>query len=750
MFRKPSLISMLFLTFFLSTCCLIFSIQRDVRLAPEASKYALKKSVSRLSGLEFDVEPVLYAPMHLNPSDATSADEDLLNLTSNANSSHVDDENQTIAEIEEEFTTVWNEAMADRTLRQEALHVFQSLASISLQSDVTVLLLIQWCFSAQALIALMTVKIFLGRLSQREFTRMAERGVRFAIFKLVFAGVIIPQLTSDSADVFFWFAFFSFTAYLRIFIGGAKDRLDFVAALPRASVLSQARPLALTFLIVTLVHTVAYQLWKSSSLTLATFTLCGFDLFAVQVEVVRILVRYLVYVYEQRALDSAPDVIEASDPSPVWEGKASFLFYLDFSADLIMQCCGLLYYFQIWSLRGGLRLQVVDMVLFMDVRSILLIVARKIRGLMAYRRITHQINFAFPTKCFSQSKLTDGSNESPEEEEEHTCAICMEKMSSAKVLPCKHLFHLSCLRAMLQQSGPHAFVCPLCRTPLLQQETRDAQARSRQRHRDAREALNHPTLLSSITQFYQSIYLDVAVQVFFGFPVDLEALRLRHAIHQERRLTRLVSEAPIGGNGVATALAGGVIRVVPHSGRQGGRGSTRRRRVGSTEEEVGESEAPPLHMVGEEGEAANNQHRNHQTASSDLEQEDGFGADLNPGPSGPSSARARLGSLRLRRRNLAPNDDGGPSDGGLEGPSQGQGGRGGGGVEEEEELVMMRPPPYDEEEEDSRSIWSVNVSHQVVRSIRSSIAVGIWGGPAAIAGQSHTNDQEAESPLVRH
>lgn len=42
------------------------------------------------------------------------------------------------------------------------------------------------------------------------------------------------------------------------------------------------------------------------------------------------------------------------------------------------------------------------------------------------------------------------------------CAICWDRMESARKLPCSHLFHNSCLRSWLEQDTS----CPTCRTSL--------------------------------------------------------------------------------------------------------------------------------------------------------------------------------------------------------------------------------------------------------------------------------------------
>lgn len=39
--------------------------------------------------------------------------------------------------------------------------------------------------------------------------------------------------------------------------------------------------------------------------------------------------------------------------------------------------------------------------------------------------------------------------------------------SSAKVLPCSHMYHLACLREWLQQGAGIAFTCPMCRANLM-------------------------------------------------------------------------------------------------------------------------------------------------------------------------------------------------------------------------------------------------------------------------------------------
>lgn len=50
-------------------------------------------------------------------------------------------------------------------------------------------------------------------------------------------------------------------------------------------------------------------------------------------------------------------------------------------------------------------------------------------------------------------------------ENSDNCAICWEKMESARKLPCGHLFHNSCLQSWLEQDTS----CPTCRLTLSMQ-----------------------------------------------------------------------------------------------------------------------------------------------------------------------------------------------------------------------------------------------------------------------------------------
>lgn len=68
-----------------------------------------------------------------------------------------------------------------------------------------------------------------------------------------------------------------------------------------------------------------------------------------------------------------------------------------------------------------------------------------------YNRYVKLVSCSYPMA--TQEELADNSD---------NCAICWEKMETARKLPCGHLFHNSCLQSWLEQDTS----CPTCRLAL--------------------------------------------------------------------------------------------------------------------------------------------------------------------------------------------------------------------------------------------------------------------------------------------
>ena len=130
------------------------------------------------------------------------------------------------------------------------------------------------------------------------------------------------------------------------------------------------------------------------------------------------------------------------------------MYHMELAADLATHALTLGHYIHVWYLHGfGLHL--IDALLLLDMRSVFVAAKQRIAGYIRYKTATYNLNHAFPD---ASQQLLSASDQD--------CAICRDRLSAAKLLPCGHLFHLSCLRAWLQQSGSNNFTCPVCRKAL--------------------------------------------------------------------------------------------------------------------------------------------------------------------------------------------------------------------------------------------------------------------------------------------
>ncbi len=141
----------------------------------------------------------------------------------------------------------------------------------------------------------------MGRLSQREASRLAERTIRYLVFKIVFSGAVVPDL-EDPREVVLWFLWFAALGYCRVFVGLVKDRLEALAALPRApSLLAHLRPVALGARVMAQASAAMWGVWGllgrgafggGGGMPSVKLLLCAFDVAVIFVEEIRAFRRY--------------------------------------------------------------------------------------------------------------------------------------------------------------------------------------------------------------------------------------------------------------------------------------------------------------------------------------------------------------------------------------------------------------------------------------------------------------------------
>uniref|UniRef100_T1ISV8 RING-type domain-containing protein n=1 Tax=Strigamia maritima TaxID=126957 RepID=T1ISV8_STRMM len=107
---------------------------------------------------------------------------------------------------------------------------------------------------------------------------------------------------------------------------------------------------------------------------------------------------------------------------------------------------------------GNIFLSMASLVICMQLRYLFYEMQRRVKKHKNYLRVVRHME-----RNYSMAL--------PEELESNSddCAICWDKMESARKLPCGHLFHNSCLRSWLEQDTS----CPTCRTALSDQHDQE-------------------------------------------------------------------------------------------------------------------------------------------------------------------------------------------------------------------------------------------------------------------------------------
>ncbi|CAI5956348.1 unnamed protein product [Closterium sp. NIES-65] len=272
--------------------------------------------------------------------------------------------------------------------------------------------------------------VFLGKLREAEVERLHELS-RHEIMETCLAMTIFRE-----EFTFSFVGMFSTLLFVKIFHWLAQKRVEYIETTPAVSRLSHIRITVFMVLLLAMDCVLEFQavsyLLKTRSASVRI--LFAFEYFILASAMLANIVKYVLYMVDT--------VMEGQ-----WEHKATYIFYLELVKDLL-HLLVYLAFFSIIFMTYGLPLHLIRD-LYETFRNFRMRVADFIR----YRRITSNLNERFPDATPEELERADS-----------TCIICREEMTSAKKLPCGHLFHVHCLRSWLERQQ----TCPTCRAPLLQ------------------------------------------------------------------------------------------------------------------------------------------------------------------------------------------------------------------------------------------------------------------------------------------
>uniref|UniRef100_A0A8D2ZEU7 Autocrine motility factor receptor a n=2 Tax=Scophthalmus maximus TaxID=52904 RepID=A0A8D2ZEU7_SCOMX len=316
------------------------------------------------------------------------------------------------------------------------------------------------------LVAKLIQRVVFGPLRVSEKQQLKEKFWNFLFYKFIFVFGVLNVQTLE--EVVIWWLWFSVMVFLHLLVQLCSDRFEYLSFSPATPLSGHARVLLLLVMLLSCCAGLAAlcsRLARSQGRHTAAFM-------AAECMLVTIRTTHVIYSIHLW------DVNQAGG----WEKKSSCVYYTDLLMELLSLGLDLLHHTHM-LLFSNIWLSMASLVVFMQLRFLLLEVQKRIRRHRNYLRVLHNMETRFPVATTDELSANNDD-----------CAICWDAMSAARKLPCGHLFHSSCLRSWLEQDTS----CPTCRTSLNiggegqdERETREVAPDNMAAGADARPHLNH-------------------------------------------------------------------------------------------------------------------------------------------------------------------------------------------------------------------------------------------------------------------
>ncbi|ORY90561.1 hypothetical protein BCR43DRAFT_499507 [Syncephalastrum racemosum] len=275
------------------------------------------------------------------------------------------------------------------------------------------------------------VRLVFRELLPSESQHVYDRMLNFLLFKMIFVGAVMDPAWIRLS---IWIAILGF---LRIFSLLSRDRFDHLTTLPHFPLYQYKK---ISLLLCSLFT--CDLLWYLGSFHLfpSSITFLTLEFLPVALDTLQVMTKYGAQLIDQWREQG-------------FENKRMVNYYAELGTDMLVLAITLLQYLQLMWMHG-ISFSLIDIVLILNVRSVMRSLYKK--------AIVHRDRWRAMT--YVKTKYVDAS---PGELLKHNddCAICREKMKSAKKLSCGHLFHLHCLHSWIQHHVSQP-TCPTCRRPL--------------------------------------------------------------------------------------------------------------------------------------------------------------------------------------------------------------------------------------------------------------------------------------------
>nr|CAD7447602.1 unnamed protein product [Timema bartmani] len=317
--------------------------------------------------------------------------------------------------------------------------------------------LINMAYCCLILLGKFIQQLVFGELRVSEQQHIKDKFWNFVFYKFIFVfGVINVQYMDE---VVLWCSWFSVLGFLHLLAQLCKDRFEYLSFSPTTPGWSHARLLGLLVAIFCLsgfmfLICVAVGFFGG----LNTFAFMVAECVQLSVQTLHVIFRYVLHLYDMRQ--------GGGSGGRVWEKRGPVAYYAELVFELAALLIDLVHHLHmlLWS---NILLSMASLVICMQLRFLFHEIQRRIKKHRNYLWVLNHMEQNYPMA--SSEELSENSD---------NCAICWEKMESARKLPCTHLFHNSCLQSWLEQDSS----CPTCRMVLSIQSPAGLEAANRMEH----------------------------------------------------------------------------------------------------------------------------------------------------------------------------------------------------------------------------------------------------------------------------
>ncbi|KAF7702162.1 autocrine motility factor receptor a isoform X2 [Silurus meridionalis] len=308
---------------------------------------------------------------------------------------------------------------------------------VNLSSDsLFVWVLVNTACCVLMLIAKVIQCIVFGPLRVSEKQHLKDKFWNFIFYKFIFIfGVLNVQSVEE---LVLWCLWFAVLIFVHLMVQLCKDRFEYLSFSPTTPMSSHVRVLSLLVSMLLCCGGLAVLCGLVGHFhSMHTVAFMTAECLLVTVRTGHVLTRYSIHLWDL-------------NHEGTWESKGTYVYYTDFIMELTLLCLDLMHHIHM-LLFGNIWLSMASLVIFMQLRYLFHEVQRRIRRHKNYLRVIDNMESRFAVA--TPDELLANNDD---------CAICWDSMTSARKLPCGHLFHSSCLRSWLEQDTS----CPTCRMSL--------------------------------------------------------------------------------------------------------------------------------------------------------------------------------------------------------------------------------------------------------------------------------------------